>query len=446
MPSPRIRVPVARLAVALSLLSSTLVSASTTMGHASQSPIEIQVAGGWTDVVQAPAFAAMVEGFNKVQSAIHVTAIKAIGDSQVLTELPAGKAPDIFVNFNATDVAPWGIAGYALNLDPFIQQTHFNTSQIIPAARAMSTYNGHLYAIPEFIDTEMLLYNKTLFRQAGISKPPTTIEELTTDALKLTKKDANGHLTQLGFAPTLYGSDFNVTWLPVYITMFGGRLASADGKKITANSPQCVAALKWEADLYKAIGATEINRFLSNQSNLEYTHANAFLTGKVAMITDGEYYTQVVANYGPKNFQWDVAPMPYPAAHPELANSGMDYGNPTMIMKSTKHPLEAFKVLQYMQSVEPAVKFANIIRNVPQMYAALQSPNLAPDPRYRRFIQYAQGPKMTVFPVLPVSAQYQNELGRIEQLVINGKMSAQDGLNKVTSDMQTQLDAAQTGL
>jgi maltose-binding protein MalE len=83
---------------------------------------------------------------------------------------------------------------------------------------------------------------------------------------------------------------------------------------------------------------------------------------------------------------------------------------------------------------------------VPQVYGALNSPNLAKDPVYRRFIQYAQGPKMTVFPVLPVSAAYQNELVRYEDLAIHGKMTAQAALDKVTKDMQTQLDAQQNGL
>src|SRR5579864_3684942 len=122
-----LRVPVIRLTLAVSLLAASLVSTAPTMGHALQAPIAITVGGGWASADQAPAFAQMVEGFNKVQSAIHVTAIKNVGDSQVLTELPAGKAPDVFVNFNAADVAPWANAGYILNLDPLIQQAHFDT-------------------------------------------------------------------------------------------------------------------------------------------------------------------------------------------------------------------------------------------------------------------------------------------------------------------------------
>jgi multiple sugar transport system substrate-binding protein len=428
------------------MLSAPLISTSGTMGHALQSPIEIKVAGGWTDIVQAPAFAKLAEGYNKVQSAVHVTAIKAVGDAQVLTQVSAGKAPDVFVNFNGSDVAPWGIAGYALNLDPYIKATHYDTSQLIPAARKMSTYNGHFYAIPTLVDTTMLLYNKTLFQQAGISEPPKTIEDLTTDALKLTKKDSAGHITQLGFDPILYAGDYSNTWLPAYVAMFGGQLASADGKKITANCAACVAALQWEVNLYKTIGPTEVDRFESGAAAAEYSHSNLFVTGKVAMILDGEFYTQVTSNYGPKNLQWDNAPLPYPAAHPDLAGSGVDFGNPTMIIKGTKNPLAAFKVLEYMQSVQPLVAFANIVRNVPQINTALQSPNLTTDARFRRFIKWAQGPKITVFPVLPVSAAYMNDLVRYENLAVHGKMTAQAALNKVTSDMQTQLDAQANGL
>jgi multiple sugar transport system substrate-binding protein len=445
---PSRRLLVLRTTLAASLLAASLVSTGATLSHAqqAQAPIQIKVAAGWSDIVQAPAYVRMVESFNKIQSAIHVTAIKGVGDTNVLPEVSAGDPPDVFVNFNEADVAPWGIAGYALDLDPYIQQAHYNTNQLIPGARALSVYNGHYYAIPMLVDTEMLLINTKLFKEAGISKPPTTIEELTADALKLTKKDSAGHITQLGFAPPLFGGDFSVTWFPVYVAMFGGRLASADGKTITANCPQCVQALQWEVNLYKAIGPTEIDRFLSNAGQTEYSHGNVFFQGKVAMVVDGEYYTNMVPAYAPKGFQWENVPLPYPAGHPELANSGVDYGNPAMIMKGTKNPEAAFKVLEYMTSVGPTVSLANVVRNVPQIYAALQSPNLAKDPVYRRFIAYAQGPRMTAFPVLPVSAAYQNELGQYEDLALHGKMTAQAALDKVTKDMQTQLDAQQNGL
>jgi multiple sugar transport system substrate-binding protein len=115
-------------------------------------------------------------------------------------------------------------------------------------------------------------------------------------------------------------------------------------------------------------------------------------------------------------------------------------------LTSPKHPLEAFKFLEYMESVGPTVDFANSIHNVPQLFAALKSPKLDPNPHYRAFVQYAQGPKVTSFPVLPVSADYAAQLTRNEDLVVHGKMSPQAGLDKVTTVMQQKLDQYQSGL
>ena len=53
------------------------------------------------------------------------------------------------------------------------------------------------------------------------------------------------------------------TWLAVYMTLFGGSLVDPAGKKITANCPACVAALTWEANYYKKIGAANIDKFTS---------------------------------------------------------------------------------------------------------------------------------------------------------------------------------------
>jgi multiple sugar transport system substrate-binding protein len=150
--------------------------------------------------------------------------------------------------------------------------------------------------------------------------------------------------------------------------------------------------------------------------------------------------------YAPKGFQWGNVPLPYPSNRPDLANTGVAGGNPGTLMKGSKHPLEAFKFMEYMESLGPTVAFANAIHNVPQLYAALTSRTLDPNPHYRAFVKYAQGPKVTAFPVIPVSADFADELGQVEALVVHGKMSPQDGLNKVTTDVQQKLDAQQSGL
>jgi multiple sugar transport system substrate-binding protein len=435
-------VPAARLALVVLLV---LLGTAATPRRATPAPIQISVAGCWGDPIQGGAFLRVAESFNNVQSAIHVKGIRGPSTTQILTQISAGNPPDIYYDCSTSDLGQWAANGYILNLDPYIRANHFNVNTIIPSARGWSTFNGHVYSMPLLEDTFMLLYNKKLFREAGISKPPATIEEMTADALKLTKRDASGRVTQLGWGPALFGGDYIGTWLAVYMTMFGGSLVDPTGKKITANCKACVAALTWETNYYKTIGPTNIDKFASG-FGAEYSPANAFFTGKVAMIVNGEYYSHMTRDYAPKTFNWGNVPLPHPANRPDLANSGLAGGNPGMILKGSKHPDAAFKFLMYMETVGPTVAFANAINNVPQLYDAITSPKLDPNPHYRAFVRYASGKNITHFPVLPVSSDYADQLTRIEQLVIHGKMTPQQGLDKVTSVVQTKLDQQQSGI
>lgn len=436
--------PVSRLALLIPIAVS-LAAAGAQPSHAA-SPVQITVGGCWSDPLQGGAFIRIAEGFNKVQSAIHVTAKRGVNQTTVLAGVSAGNPIDVYYDCTISDLPQWAASGYAQNLDPFIKQEHFNLNSIIPSARAFSTYNGSTYSLPLLEDTFMLIYNKKMFADAGISSPPTTVEQMVVDAKKMTKKDASGHLTQLGWAPTLYGGDYIGTWLSVYQTMFGGKLVDSSGKKITANCPQCVQALQWETDFIKWVGPTEYDRFTSSANAQEYSKANLLFNNKLAMAINGEYWTGMVNAYAPAGFQWGNVPLPYPAAHPELAGTGVAGGNPGTLMKGSKHSLEAFKFMEYMESLGPTVDFANAIHNVPQLYAALTSPKLDTNPHYRAFVKYSQGPKVTAFPVIPVSANFADELTRIEALVVHGKMSAQDGLNQATANVQKLLDAQQSGL
>ena len=435
-------IPPVRVALAALL---ALLGTAATPRQATHAPIRITVAGCWSDPFQGGAFIRVAESFNKVQSAIHVKAIRGVSTAQILTQVSAGNPPDVYYDCSTSDLGQWAANGYALNLDPYVRANHFNMNKIIPSARGFSTLNGHVYSMPLLEDTFMLLYNKKLFREAGISRPPATIEEMTADAYKLTKRDASGRVTQLGWGPALFGGDYIGTWLAVYMTMFGGSLVDRTGKKITANCPACVAALTWEANYYKKIGAANIDKFTSG-FGAEYSPANAFFTGKVAMIVNGEYYARMTRNYAPKTFDWANVPLPHPANRPDLANAGMAGGNPGTIMKGSKHPAEAFKFLMYMETVGPTVEFANTINNVPQLYDAITSPKLDPNPHYRAFVRYASGKNIKYFPVLPVSADYADQLTRIEDLVLHGKMTPQQGLNKVTAVVQTKLDQEQSGI
>jgi maltose-binding protein MalE len=101
---------------------------------------------------------------------------------------------------------------------------------------------------------------------------------------------------------------------------------------------------------------------------------------------------------------------------------------------------EAFQYLLWIQNVDPTVRFANVLNNMPRIKAALTSNALDPNPFYRTFVHQAGTAQIQIFPNLSVSAQYAAELATYEGKAIAGHMSPKDGLDKATKDIQTLLD------
>jgi multiple sugar transport system substrate-binding protein len=416
----------------------TLPTAGIVQGQGAKAPVTITVDGCWTNKDQDAAFQKIAAGFNKSQSGVVVKAGEQGSSAKIVTQVSAGDAPDIYFDCSSADVGEWAANGYILNLDPYIQSGHFDLSKLNRGAHQIGTFQGHTYALPFLEDTFMILYNKTLFKAAGLdpNKPPTTAEELAADSDKLTKKDSNGNITQLGFSPLYNAGAFDGTWLPVFATTFGGTLADSTGTKITANCPACIAALTWETGFYTRYGASAVDKFLASSGA-----GDLFDHGKLAMAINGEWQPFFIATDAPKGFDYGVAPLPHPANRPDLANYGMVGGNPGTIMKGSKNPDAAWKFLSYVEGLGPTMSFAYTMENVPQLIAGENSPKLNPEPHYRVFVKYAQGPHIAAFPVSPVSSDFASELASAEQLVLHGKTTAKAGLDKVTSDMQSKLSS-----
>ena len=421
------------------LVSSCIISGAVRPGHAA-GQVTLTVAGCWTDAVQGPAFKRVVEMYNKAQNKVHVVGTWNNSFSKVLTQQLGGNPPDVYFDCSTGEVGTWAKNHYIKPIQPYIDKAHWNPNVLTPSARAFVTYQGQIWAMPFLEDTFMLLYNKTMFKKAGLdpNKPPTTWQEMRADADKLTLTGSGGQITQAGMLPNYAASDFVGTWLPVYIAAFGGKILDAAGTHVTANCAQCVAALQWERDFFDKWGADRLDRFTSRYNTIYSGPGNAFFSGHLAMLMEGEYYVKQSKVYK-SSVDYGVAPLPYAAGHPELAGTGMAGGNPGMIMAGSKHPDEAFQFLQWIETLQPTIAFANAINNVPQLRAAVNNPQLDPDPRYRTFVRWAQGPKIAVFPVISVQNELATELTQVEDKVLHGKMTAKDGLDQVTKDIQAKI-------
>src|SRR5439155_23157140 len=184
--------------------------------------------------------------------------------------------------------------------------------------------------------------------EAGLDpdRPPRTIEELDAMSRTLTRRDAAGKITQMGFIPAEPG-----WWNWGWGYFFGGKLW--DGKRATIVTPENLRAFGWVKRYRDAYGGKDLQVFQSGFGNFS-SPQNAFLTAQVAMEIQGVWMANYIHNGNP-SLDWDAAPYPYPADRPDLANStpvGLDV---LCIPTGAKHPHEGWDFIKYVQA-QPAME------------------------------------------------------------------------------------------
>ncbi|MBO3746765.1 ABC transporter substrate-binding protein [Streptosporangiaceae bacterium NEAU-GS5] len=155
-------------------------------------------------------------------------------------------------------------------------------------------YNGKYYGVPFRSNTTALWYNKTLFRQAGLSAPPETWEDLRAFARKLTDDKHSGIC--FSAAPTEEGT---FTFLPA--------LWQAGGDVTNIGSQATVDALTYFDDLVNVDKSAPKSVLQWGQSDV----GAQFGSGTCAMMFNGPW---VLGSLDKSTFEWGVAPWPKGAA------------------------------------------------------------------------------------------------------------------------------------
>ncbi|MCB9943617.1 MAG: sugar ABC transporter substrate-binding protein [Geminicoccaceae bacterium] len=146
------------------------------------------------------------------------------------TQLAAGTAPDII------DVQGMLWAEYAANdglvpLDPYLEKEPDVAARYNKDGMQLWNYNNHQYMLPYYYSKTLMVYNKKLFEEAGISTPPSNFDELLDAAYRI--KDSGDGRT--GFIT------LNFDWLYWSIMAMNGiELLNADMTEAAFNTPEMV--------------------------------------------------------------------------------------------------------------------------------------------------------------------------------------------------------------
>jgi multiple sugar transport system substrate-binding protein len=143
-------------------------------GGAKSGHTTITVWQGDTEV-EAAGFKALVAEFNRTHPDITVVS-QFYGNSdyalqKVLAAIAGGKPPDISYLYGswAPNIAT---NPQLVPLNKFIDaDPSFNWNDFFPAERKVATVGNSIIGVPALVDNLALVYNKTLFKQAGLALP-----------------------------------------------------------------------------------------------------------------------------------------------------------------------------------------------------------------------------------------------------------------------------------
>jgi ABC-type sugar transport system permease subunit/ABC-type glycerol-3-phosphate transport system substrate-binding protein len=381
----------------------------------------------------------MVEDFNAAHPGIYVKRLDVpLMERKFLTAVAGRVPPDVAI-FDRFRVASFAARGGFEPLDEYINRDGIKESDFFVPCWQESKYNGRMYALPFNTDVRVLFYNNKLFREAGLdpNRPPRTWKELIEYADKLTKRDENGRITQVGFVPisSTAGStlaNWGNTWLYLYGWQKGGEYISPDGKTLTPNHPKIVEALQWVADFTKRYGLTDLKAFASGFGIREL---QPFLVGQMAMTGDEGYLMSLIRNYNP-GLDYSVAPLPYPEDGVRATWSG---GYALVIPAGAKHPDAAWQFIKWMTSPKPQAFYAKTAEQMPANARATEDPYFSQDKNWQVFLSEMEYSRYR--PVTPVGSQLWDELERATELAVEGRMSSKQALDRAARVVQQELDA-----
>ncbi|XVJ60171.1 MAG: extracellular solute-binding protein [Tepidisphaera sp.] len=390
----------------------------------------------WTGV-EGLAVQAVVDRFNAEQDRIFVERL-AVSDenSKAMIAVAGGDPPDVMGLFSYS-VPQYAQAGAAipfdeLDLDP-------GPNHYLPAVRRTLEFQTagrtRLYAGANTCYTLALYCNTEHLKEAGLS-PPTTLEELLSHSVALTRRDASGRITRAGFLPTLPW-----WWYYLWPAGFGSRdadpLYDAAANRCAIADPHAVAAYEWLAEFPKRLGLGDVQAFASEFGRSFHGTEDPFLTGRVSMAVQGPWLANFARTFAP-NLPYTVVPLPASSARGGAVR--LVECDVLMIPRGCKHPEHAAEFVRFTQ--RPDVQ--EMLCAAHAKPSPLASPSAAflashPNPGIRVFADVASDEHAVILPRTRVWKQYALLLYPAFQRIWEGAPVAAE-LRAVAERTQTLLD------
>jgi multiple sugar transport system substrate-binding protein len=274
-------------------------------------------------------------------------------NQKVASSVPVGTGPDV-INLFYGWLPLYVKAGYLQPLPSGEFSADYFKSNFFSFVEESVKFDNQYYSVPTAVRTLAFIWNKKLFKEAGLDpeRPPQNLDELLDYAKKLSKYDAQGNLIQSGLG--LFPAGQGHSWIrEVLIRQFGGVPYSADGRRVSYNTPQGAAALKWYTD--------RIIRDRVGAPSFAPDDGAAFRIQTIAMNIDGSF--RIATLKSAEGLDWAAAELP---SHNGIKSNYASFWTNSIAAGVKGDKLAAsIKFLKYLASPEVQAKWLEKVGELP---------------------------------------------------------------------------------
>ena len=253
--------------------------------------------------------------------------------AQLVANLQAKSDEYDVIDMDVIWTAEFASNGWIIPLPPaqFPELRHF-----LKPAVDTAIYQGRLYAVPDYSNADLLYYRKDILAKAG-KKPPTTWAQLAELARTVAPKYG-----LYGYAGTFAPYEGLTVDFAAAVQSAGGSILSADGSKVTVNSPAALKGLEFLV--------TGVQQGWIPKAALSYEEESAqaaFEAGKFLFLDNWPDVYAALSVPGPGNNvfgKFGVEELPGPAGTGSSALGGANLA----ISAYSQHQRTALNFIKYM--------------------------------------------------------------------------------------------------
>ena len=339
-----------------------------------------------------------------------------------VTQARAGQPPDV-VRAQDYWVGGWYQQGFLLNLDPYIQKAGGKVylDNFYKTPLDTGTYSGSTFGIPAWSTVTVLVYNKDIFKEAGVPMLDAAKPITWPQFLEIAKKVTDPAKGRWGYGLTGSSQGSAVVRFLTWLFNNGTHVLNKEYTRSVLDEPKAIESLTFWSELY-----TKHKVVPAGVTEVAADEARTLVAQeKVAMIQSPVQALNEIIVKNPK-VEPKLALAPMPTQVPKSYTP--QFSTLWIASKASKNPDAAWKFVEFVSRKESQIKYQKVTRMTPARRDALLSPEVQADITGKVAASLADN--VIPFPPIPAWSQITQIVGEQMQKPLVGASNPADSFKE----------------